>query len=172
MPDLDNEEFSPEELAEAAELARDLEGGSHVGEASPALEAAALLRVSQNPVLTEARFQELRAELPTRAVPEKSEPRRARSFWDLFFSGLGLRWTGFLVPTALLIFVVVRSVGVAPEPALSQRDVGLPKPSLALLKAQARALSGAEAPEYEAQMAAYRGQVLASLEGRRTRGGP
>lgn len=156
MSDLDDEEFSAEELAEAEALARVLAGGRLDGAPSEALEAAALLRTARQPELSEARSQQMLDELlAKRPAPRAAAPTSLR--W------LRLAW--LLVPAAAGGVVVWQVSQTANEAAHAVgASVTLPAPSRELLRLQAVALQGQQQAEYERELGAYRGEVLALLE--------
>lgn len=142
-------EPTEEELAEAEALARALERG--VADAPPedALEAAAVLRFSRDggrlaPERGEAILETVLAEARPASPPQRAP------LW---------RW---LVPVSLAAVAAVVALTLRPPAA---RPLALPAPSEALLRAQAAAAAG-DGRALDEAMASYRGEVLASLEGR------
>lgn len=148
MPDED--EPTPEELLEAAALARALERGqSHGAVPDDALVAAHLVRYARDGgALDPARGEAILAEALERARLKASS--RARRFTWLGMLALGA------AAAATLYF----------SPRANETAARLPPPPQALLGAQVEAMrgQGAGLAALEAEMGPYRARVLLSLE--------
>ncbi len=193
-PDEVGDEVSAEELREAEELARVLDGGRLDSEPGEALEAAALLRVSHQPELDPERQQQLLSELLTQQEQKRLSSTRQPIVPTWF------RWLWLAVPAAAGGFALFQAVGgqqemaaqvaeqsaaappaaaedVQSQPATAPRrlaqsdrqESALPEPSRRLLQLQSSVLQGTpgEASEdFERELNAYRGEVFAALEAR------
>jgi hypothetical protein len=137
-------EVDEAEQLEAERLARALDERAESAVPEDALEAALLLRVLADGELSDARADELEAEVlqSVRVRP----PQRAL-VWSTLSAALGL---------AALVLVLWFD---RRQPPL----VRLPEPSVDLLAAQAALLSGEPSVEYPRQMAAYRQEALVAL---------
>jgi hypothetical protein len=144
----DDEEPTPEELREAAELARALERG-HGPAPDDALEAAALLRHAKDEsALDPGRSQQILDDVLARARP----PRRTAPWRVVLFGAFGLS------AAAALALLVLRA-----EPKFPPSE--LPAPPRALLDAQIQATS-AETANLEplgAELRPYRVAVYSAL---------
>ena len=154
----EDEAPSEEELAEAAALSRALDRGTAHSVPEDALEAAALLRISQQPELTDDRAKGLWAELESQAKFRggAAEPDGKR------------RWLWALIPALAGVAAILVLVEGQEKPAPVGVVEGLiPMPSAALLQAQAQYMQS-EDPQTRAafseRMGEYRAVVLASLE--------
>lgn len=151
------EEFDEQELLQAEQLARALEGRSAHGVPDDALEAAAFLVTANDQGLDEARSEELLQQLLAAAKPREAASRktlRGGFIWAMFglASCAGAFWFFSVQPE---------------EAALSAT---LPEPSLELLQAQAARFQGDDSTDYQQEISEYRGEVLAVLrrgEGKR-----
>jgi len=151
--DFGDEDFSPEELAEAEALAHALDRGSareHLPEG--ALETAALLRYAgDDGALDEARLDAILEDVLEEAKAAEREPARAK-----------LAWWKWLLPTTL-VGAGATAAALLLVPAKGGAD--LPEPSAALLQAQAKAAAG-DGADLDAEMQTHRGAVFAALEAR------
>jgi hypothetical protein len=151
----DDDEATPEELEEAARLARALERGhAPAGAPEDALATAGLLRFAKDGGALDG--DESRRILDTAlasARPRRTAIQRRRF---TFLGLLGLAAAG----TASFVFVVKNR---APEP-----EAALPAPPRALLEAQVAAASGptASLDALALETAQYRGAVFAKLRER------
>lgn len=146
----DDEEPTPEELAEAEELARALDRGHGSGAPTDALEAAALLRhANDESALEPAKGEAILNDVLARARP----PRRASSWRLILFGALGLS------AAAAATLLVLRS-----EPRFGPSE--LPAPPRALLDAQIQATSTetASLDPLGAELKPYRVSVYSALK--------
>jgi hypothetical protein len=156
----EDEEPSEEELAEAAALARALDRGVAHSVPEDALEAAALLRISQQPSLGEASSQRVWSEVESQAKfgRRAAEPTGKR-FWLLA-----------LIPAlagAAAVLVLVEGRDEPVPMAAKGSAQSIPLPPAALLQAQADYMNS-EDPNtrvaFEERMGEYRAVVIASLQ--------
>jgi hypothetical protein len=150
---IEDDEPTPEERAEAEALARALETGRAAGPVpGDALETAALLRHAKDQgALDEARAESILSDVLERARP----PARTKSGWRWpLFGALGLG------AAAAAVALVVRSG--APEVA------AFPRPPRALLEAQMEAARSRASGlgTVASEMKPYRREVFAALEER------
>jgi hypothetical protein len=169
----EDEQPTEEELREAAELAKALEGApadvAEAAQASPAdaLEAATLLRHARDPIVVPPALEpKVMAE-----VAEALEARRRRR------PGRARTWIAIslVAPTIaafVFSFTVLRSTGSAPPAPITS----LPSPSADLLAAQSQATRGggrasAALARLDLEMRAYRHRYHEDLR-RRLEGAP
>ncbi|MEZ4324044.1 MAG: hypothetical protein R3B40_02435 [Polyangiales bacterium] len=174
QPLFDEDEPSPEELAEAAALTRALEREvlveAHHAAVLPALEAAHVLHAAQHAELSDARLDAIYASLeaslpaqPSTTAGATSGSRPARSPSRL--------WAWASAAFALGSVVLWLAVAGGPEPA---PVASLPAPSAELLAAQAAAMEPRARAEQGTRTASgeqlgramrpYRAELLARLE--------
>lgn len=155
----DDEEPSQDELAEAEALARALDRGVASSVSEEALEAAALLRVSQQPELKKERSQQLWSELEAGAkFSDSAASRDSKQPW---------LWVLLPMLAGAAALLVVLDVGESGSDAPPLAAAPIPEPPTALLEAQADYMNSDETETREAfeqHMGEYRNAVLASLE--------
>lgn len=146
----DDREASPDEIREAAELARALERGTADEAPDDALQTAALLRYGTDAELDDRRAEDILDEL-LRSVPAREpSPRPGWRRWLWAAGGaVGLA-------AAIGIFIASRE---------SDRAT-LPAPDLSLLQAQAAAARPGGDEAYAQELAAYRRGMLRAMQER------
>jgi hypothetical protein len=147
----DDEAPTPEELREAEALARSLEGEAGAAPPADVMPVVGLLRQARAPGMQPARTRALADRLRADALPR---PRRGRL------------WLWWLLPplgAAAIAVLLLFPVGHAPRP------LAPPRPSGALLAAQAAAARGDRAAleTLEREMRGYRRALLGQLSGGR-----
>lgn len=138
-----------QEQEQARLLALALDGRSAPGVPEDALEAGALLRVVNDPGLSDARADALLEQVLSE-VRQPPNPVKRPVFglgWLALWPALGL--------SALVVALFTQSA--------QDSSAALPAPSLALIEAQAARLQGQDAANYEQALAAYRRQAFAVL---------
>lgn len=142
-----------EELEAARLLAQALDGRSSPQAPLDAIEAAALLRTTQQPELGDERAEAILKQLLSDTKPQQQRSPRSVG-WSLLWASLGL---------SAVLLVLWREQRENSE--ASALGAPLPPPSVALIEAQAVRLQGGEVAGYEQELLAYRKQVLSTMRG-------
>lgn len=149
-------ELSPEEVAEAEELARLLAGRSHVSLSEEALQGAGLMRLGKLSELSPASRDRIELELLAGMRGRGPSEVQTRKVWWWLLAALA-------PATALVVFLVNTSQSGSSTGSFTA--FALPEPDVAVLQAQASwVASDKQRSTFEREMQDYRKQVLASLD--------